>query len=307
MTAPFPSGFLIVDKPSGVTSFSMVSLVRRLTDVRRVGHVGTLDPLATGVLPVAVGQAARFIEYMDDTTKTYVATLRFGIETDTYDAEGEVTETADASSVTREAVEGLLPDFIGDIAQVPPAHSAIKLEGKPLYRYAREGIAVELQPRQVRIDSIIMLSFHSGTEAAAELEVVCGKGTYIRSLAHDLGRALGCGAHLTALRRTSSGGFGIRIARSPEELVTLTEKGDLESALLAPDRAVERRRAAIMSDDQTREVLAGRDLELQIRPDAATPRIDEICRAYEADGSFVGVLQHRESGSWHPTKVLPRA
>jgi tRNA pseudouridine55 synthase len=307
MTGAFLSGFLIVDKPSGVTSFSMVSLVRRLTGIRRVGHAGTLDPLATGVLPVAVGQATRFIEYMDDAPKVYEATVRFGIETNTYDAEGEITTTADPSGVTREAIEALLPRFIGDIEQIPPAHSAIKLAGKPLYRYAREGIAVEPQPRCVHIDRIQLRSFEPGAAAAIDIEVTCGKGTYIRSLAHDIGGALGCGGHLTALRRTSSGGFNIRLARTPDELVALAERDQLTPAMLAVDRAVERRPAAILAALHTLDVSAGRSFPLDPPRIAKASKSDEICRAYDASGSFLGILRAEADGTWHPAKVLPRA
>ncbi len=297
----FPGGFLIVDKPSGVTSFAMVSLVRRLTGVRRVGHAGTLDPLATGVLPVAVGQAARLIEYMDAESKTYIARVRFGAATDTYDAEGAVTSTGDPVVATAEAVETLLPQFTGDIDQLPPAYSAIKVAGQPLYRYARAGEAVELKPRRVRIDRITLLSFEAPD---AELEVVCGKGTYIRSLAHDLGQRLGCGAHIVALRRTSSGGFSADDATPPEALSKLAEAGRLEDAILAPDRAVERLRAAIVSVLHATDVRAGRDLRLEPATSAKAASPGEICRAYDVEGAFLGVLQRRPEGSWHPAKVV---
>ncbi len=209
------SGFIIVNKPTGATSFSMVSLVRRLTGVRRVGHAGTLDPLASGVLPVAVGHATRFIEYLDDELKTYRARVRFGIETDTYDAEGEVTAESDPSGVTAERIVAALVAFTGDIEQTPPRYSALKVAGKPLYRYAREGADVVVASRVVHVHAVVLESYADGV---ARIEVRCGKGTYIRSIAHDLGRALGCGAHLAALERTSTGGFDIGDAWTPERL-----------------------------------------------------------------------------------------
>jgi tRNA pseudouridine55 synthase len=299
LVARVVNGFLILDKPSGVTSFSMVSLVRRATGVRRVGHAGTLDPLASGVLPVAVGQAARFIEYLDDATKTYVARVRFGVETDTYDAEGEVVATSDASDVTRAAVEAELAAFAGEIEQVPPKYSALKVAGKPLYRYAREGTDVEVASRRVWIESISVVGFDE-RESTAEIEVVCGKGTYIRSIAHDLGRRLGCGAHLAALRRTSSGGFGIADANSPEEIAEYAAAGRLDELMLAPDRAVERRPAAIFEAPHASDVRAGRDVAIASASGA------ELCRAYGADGDFLAVLRRRAEGVWHPEKVLPR-
>ncbi len=293
-----PAGFLIIDKPSGVTSFAMVSLVRRLTGVRRVGHAGTLDPLASGVLPMAIGPATRLIEYLDDTPKVYLARVRFGVSTDTYDAEGAITSERDASSVTREAVERLLPSFTGDIVQRPPRYSALKVAGKPLYRYAREGADVEAAPRRVRVERIAVRSFGGGE---AEIEVTCGKGTYIRSLAHDLGEKLSCGAHLTALRRTASGGFTDADVHTPDDLRAAADAGVLTELLLAPDRAVERRPAAILDAQHAADVRAGRDIVARPRREA------DRCRAYGADGVFLGVLAHAGEGRWHPEKMLVRA
>jgi tRNA pseudouridine55 synthase len=288
------AGFIIVNKPAGVASFAMVRLMRRLIGVKRVGHAGTLDPLASGVLPVAVGQATRFIEYLDEDSKTYAARIRFGVTTDTYDAEGRVVRETDASKLTRNDVEAALSRFIGDIVQKPPAFSAIKLAGKPLYRYAREGVAVEAASRTVHIESIDLLSF---AEAEAEVRVVCGKGTYIRSLAHDAGASLGCGGHLSALERTRSGGFEIANARTPDELSTLASEGRLDEALLAVDRAVERRAAAILGEAHEHDVRTGRDVRLEATGES------ELCRAYALDGAFLGVLESAGDGLWHPAKV----
>ncbi|HEY7801964.1 MAG TPA: tRNA pseudouridine(55) synthase TruB [Dehalococcoidia bacterium] len=288
-------GFLVVDKPSGVTSFSMVALVRRLTGVRRVGHAGTLDPLASGVLPVAVGAATRLIEYMDDEYKTYLATVRFGASTTTYDAEGDVTATADASTLAAADVEASLAQFVGDVEQVPPLYSAIKLAGKPLYTYAREGADITPTARRVHIERIALLAFGDET---AQMEVVCGKGTYIRSLAHDLGVVLGTRAHLAALRRTRSGGFGLADAHTPDAIAAAATADTLDELLLAVDRAVERRPAAIFDAPAARAISEGRDIEL------GGPTTAELCRAYTIDGSFVGMLGRRPSGVWHPKKVI---
>lgn len=290
-----PSGFIIVNKPVGATSFAMVALVRRLTGVRRVGHAGTLDPQASGVLPVAVGPATRFIEYVDGELKTYVGHVRFGEATDTYDAEGEVTERGDASVIDASRIEAALPAFTGEIRQMPPLYSALKVAGKPLYRYAREGVAVAVAERVVRVERIALLSFEGGL---AELEVRCGKGTYIRSLAHDLGRALGCPAHLAALVRTSSSGFGLDEAHTPGELQALREDGRLDDAILALDRPLERRPAAIFAEEHRNDVLAGRDVSLPRGPGA------DLCRAYSVDGAFLGALRRLDGGAWHPEKVV---
>ncbi len=295
MASQADSGFIVVDKPVGATSFSIVALVRRLTGARRVGHAGTLDPLASGVLPVAVGYATRLIEYLDDELKTYSARLRFGETTDTYDAEGKVTARADASHLTGGAVEGALAGFVGDIEQTPPLYSALKVAGRPLYRYAREGADIAVHARTVRVESILLRSFAAGV---AEFEVRCGKGTYIRSLAHDVGQALGCGAHLSALTRTSTGGFSIERAHTPDALHTLAVEGRLGEALLAPDRAVERRLAAILAAEHSADVLTGRDVRIDAHESAA------LCRAYSSDGEFLGMLRRREGGLWHPAKVV---
>lgn len=291
-------GFLIVEKPKGATSFSMVSLVRRLAGVRRVGHAGTLDPLASGVLPVAVGAATRLIEYLDDAPKTYVAVVRLGAATTTFDAEGEVTATRDASGIGRDAIEAALGAFVGEIEQVPPKYSALKVAGRPMYAYAREGAHVERRARRVRIDSIRVLSY---ANPDIEIEVMCGKGTYIRSLAHDLGARLGCGAHLAALRRTTSGGFTFEDAHTPDDLVAAHARGELEELLLAPDRAVERRPAAIFAEASAAAIEAGRDVSLTSDSRA------NVCRAYSVSGDFLGVLAPLGSGRWHPEKVFSAA
>ena len=289
------NGFVIIDKPRGITSFAMVALVRRLSGVRRVGHAGTLDPLATGVLPVAIGQAARFIEYTDGAPKTYRALVRFGVATETYDAEGAVTAEIDASGITADDVEAALPAFVGEIQQVPPAYSAIKVQGRPLYRYARSGESVEVQARKVRIERVELLSFGGGV---AEIEVTCGKGTYIRSLAHDLGQALGVGGHLAALQRTASGGFSLLDARTPPELESAAAAGAFEDLLLSPDRAVERRPAAILAEAHADDVRHGR--EVHFRADGAI----DLVRAYSIGGDFLGVLKATSEAVWHPAKVL---
>ena len=291
-------GFIVVDKPGGATSFAMVKLLRRLSGVRRVGHAGTLDPLATGVLPLAIGQATRFIEYTDDAPKTYEAAVRFGIATDTYDAEGRVTAEADASRITASDIESALLPFVGEIEQAPPAYSAIKVDGEPMYRRARAGESVALPPRRVRIDRLTLDSF---SDSVARITVQCGKGTYIRSLAHDLGRALGVGAHLAELRRTASGGFTLADARTVDQIESAAAAGELDALLLAVDRAVERRPAAILGDDRTSDVTHGR--EVRLGEDSAS----RIVRAYSIQGDFLGVLEAAGEGSWHPRKMRSSA
>jgi len=201
------TGVLIVDKPAGPTSFDVVRQVRRALGTRRVGHGGTLDPMATGVLPVCLGEATKLAQFLLDADKEYDATLCFGVETDTFDATGTITDRRDAAELTAGTVEGALAPFRGPIRQVPPRYSALKLRGRPLYDYARAGEQVDPAPRTVVIHELELVSWTD--PAAVVLRLRCSKGTYVRSLAFDLGRALGTGAHLTALRRTRSGPFRI--------------------------------------------------------------------------------------------------
>jgi tRNA pseudouridine55 synthase len=192
-------GWLVLDKPAGMTSTQAVGAVRRLYDARKAGHAGTLDPLATGVLPIALGEATKTVPYAVDGTKHYRFTVRWGAATDTDDAEGQVVAMSDARP-SREAIEALLPRFTGDIQQTPPAFSAIKVDGARAYDLAREGETVELEPRAVHIERLALLE--APAPDTAVLEARCGKGTYVRALARDMGRALGCLGHLVGLRRT---------------------------------------------------------------------------------------------------------
>ena len=200
------NGLLLVDKPCGITSFEVVRKVRRWCGTRQVGHCGTLDPAASGVLPVAVGSVTRLVEYLLVGDKEYLATLRLGVVTDTQDADGQVLATHPWEGVNRDALEAAADSFRGAISQTPPMYSALKRDGVPLYRLARQGQEVERTPRAVQIDALELLEV---TPPLVTLRVVCSKGTYIRTLCHDLGQQLGCGAHLAALRRTRCGSFGI--------------------------------------------------------------------------------------------------
>lgn len=228
------NGLLVVDKPAGLSSFDVVRQVRRLCATRRVGHAGTLDPLATGVLPVAVGWATRLIEYLMAGEKVYQATLRLGVVTDTQDAEGAILAERDWRHVDRAAVECAARDFVGEISQLPPMFSALKRDGKPLYQLARQGIEVERQPRGVRVDSLTIDAFEP---PLLTFTVRCSKGTYVRTLCHDLGERLGCGAHMTRLRRLACGRFDLSASHTLEDLQALAEQGR-PLPLLAPAAAL---------------------------------------------------------------------
>ncbi|MDL2337590.1 MAG: tRNA pseudouridine(55) synthase TruB [Pseudomonadota bacterium] len=220
-------GVLLLDKPLGLSSNDALMKAKRLYRAEKAGHTGTLDPLATGLLPLCFGAATKFSQIGLDADKAYRATLRLGITTTTADAEGEVLQRADVH-VTRADFEAACAHFIGVIAQVPPMHSALKRDGKPLYEYARAGIELEREPRQVTIHRIDMVDvqhegIENGSNNAWTIDVRCSKGTYIRTLAEDIGRALGCGAHLSALRRTGSGPLTLAGAQTLESLAAMSE------------------------------------------------------------------------------------
>jgi tRNA pseudouridine55 synthase len=200
-------GVLVVDKPVGLTSFDVVRRVKRTAKVKRVGHGGTLDPMASGVLPICLGEATKLAQFLLDADKEYDFTLCLGVETDSYDATGVVTARHDATAIDEARVRAALPALTGRISQTPPAFSALKREGRPLYDYARAGEAVEIAPRDVTVHELALLDWQG--PGAVSLRMRCSKGTYVRSLAFDLGRALGVGAHVTVLRRTRSGPFAL--------------------------------------------------------------------------------------------------
>ena len=208
--APGPAGFLVVDKPSGMTSHDVVDAARRWLGTRRIGHLGTLDPQATGVLPLAVREATKLISFIEKEEKRYLGGVRLGVETDTLDAQGEVSREHEGPLPDREAFEAALGAFRGPIQQVPPMFSAVKKNGVPLHRLARRGEEVEREPKSVTIHRLDLASFEDGL---ARLEVDCSVGTYVRVLAADIGAALGCGAHLESLRRVQSGPFGLEQAK----------------------------------------------------------------------------------------------
>ncbi len=209
-------GVLNIYKPKGMTSHDVVAVLRKKLNIKQVGHTGTLDPFAEGVLPVCIGKATRLIEYFDD-DKEYLATIQFGCATDTYDIEGKITKTG-SKKVTREEIQNALKNFEGEITQIPPIYSAIKVNGKKLYEYAREGKEINIEPRKVNIFKIELKDFNE-TSQQADILIKCSKGTYIRSIANDLGENLGCFGHLIKLIRTQAGKF-----RVEESIQLNTEK-----------------------------------------------------------------------------------
>jgi tRNA pseudouridine55 synthase len=292
-------GWVVLDKPVGMTSTQAVGAVRRLYDARKAGHAGTLDPLATGVLPIALGEATKTVPYAVDGTKHYRFTVRWGEATDTDDAEGEIVATSDVRPA-REAIEALLPRFTGEIMQTPPIYSAIKVDGARAYDLAREGETVELESRPVHIETLVLLDVP--TADAAVLEARCGKGTYVRALARDMGRSLGCLGHTTALRRTVVSPFDEGQAVTLEALEAAAREGGEEALLrlLLPIEAalqdlaelsVGQNDAARLLRGQT-VLIRGRDAPTSTGPTYAT------CK-----GHLIAVGRI-EKGELHPIRVF---
>jgi tRNA pseudouridine55 synthase len=290
-------GLLVIDKPAGWTSHDVVARIRRLTGVRRVGHGGTLDPLATGVLVLGIGRGTRVLEYAAEAEKRYLATVRLGVSTDTYDADGAVTATRPWQHLTVNEVERALAGFLGEIEQRPPAYSAIKQAGVPLHRLARAGKAVEPPARTVSIYALDPLEI---TLPDVVVDVRCSKGTYIRSLAHDLGEQLGCGAHLTALRRTASGGIGIEQALTLAAWESALADGSWPAQLLPLDAPLRDRPALLLAPEAAGRLLDG--VAPAERP-AVAP--GTLARAYSAGGALLAVLRAgAEEERWRVEKVL---
>ncbi|MGB5106140.1 MAG: tRNA pseudouridine(55) synthase TruB [Candidatus Zixiibacteriota bacterium] len=230
------NGFLLIDKHEGISSAHVVNRVKRLLQVKKAGHSGTLDPLATGLLVVCIGKATRLAQFLSEASKSYEAQIMFGATSKTYDRDGDIVETADAPIPTAAEVDAVISRYVGDIEQTAPLYSALKHKGKPLYDYARKNIPVELKVRNVRIDSIRVTSY---SYPILSITVRCSSGTYIRSLAHDIGQALGCGGYIHSLRRTSIGGLDVAssILMADLELVT-KEYENNRSGLLTDERFV---------------------------------------------------------------------
>ena len=305
-TAPTVNGILNVNKPTGPTSFDIIRLVRKGSGIRKAGHAGTLDPMASGVLLVLLEQAARISEHLMELPKTYRATVRLGISTDTYDAEGAPTHEARLVEVTQTDVEVALEAFVGEIEQTPPAYSAIKVKGRPAHRLARKGAAVALPARTTRIDRIELLCFEPPN---VEIDVECGKGTYIRSLAHDLGRALGCGAHLAALVRTRVGPFSVESATDVSDLERAFESREWRESLLPMDRGLTQLPSITLHIEDEKDIRHGRAVRIGDDRLAGVPLADgRQYRAYAEDGGLVGIIRYEaDTGLWRPRKVFDLA
>jgi tRNA pseudouridine55 synthase len=292
------NGVLNIDKAPGMTSHDVVAKVRRIAGQKRVGHAGTLDPDATGVLLVCLGHATRLADLLAAQGKTYRAQLALGTTTATEDASGEQLVVTDASHVTREELEAIIPQFTGEVQQIPPMVSAVHHEGKRLYELARKGVTVEREARTIVIDQIDLIDFTPGPAATATLDVACGKGTYIRTLCADIGAALGVGGHMAALRRTSVGVFHAGDATSVT-LEALAERGAADCAVSAAE-AVAFLGARRVKESEIPDLFNGKDLPSDEPGDAGA-----LVRLITDDGTLVGlgrIAEDRET--IHPEKVF---
>jgi tRNA pseudouridine55 synthase len=293
-------GILNINKPCGKTSFGTVAIVNRLTGERHAGHAGTLDPEATGVLPVCLGKGTRVVEFMMEAHKGYRADVELGISTDTYDGEGKITARGDTASVNEEILEKALQNFRGDIRQVPPMYSALKHQGQPLYALARAGTTVERESRPVTIYRLALLAWQS---PLATLEIECSKGTYIRSLAHDLGERLGCGAYMKTLVRTGYGAFKIENAVTLAQLEEAAGRGELAQYLHPIDSMLDDMFSITVDAAGEASIKTGSPPVMDANN--IPPADKKYCRAYGADGRFLAILHFStEENIWRPKKVF---
>lgn len=293
-------GVILVDKPDGWSSNGVLQKVRWLFQAQKAGHTGALDPLATGLLPICLGEATKFSRFLLDADKAYRATARLGVSTETLDAEGEVTQTRAVPSLSREAVEALLAErFTGAIEQVPPMYSALKRDGQKLYDLARQGKTVEREARPVQIFSLTLVAL-DGDELV--LDVHCSKGTYIRTLVDDIGEALGCGAHITALRRTRHGRFSLDQAIALDQLMERQQSQGSEAldAWLLPLQSLLVDLPAIeLSEAQARRFCHGNPISHLTLPDAQPGLAQAVC-----DGRFLGVGELDASIEFQPIRLV---
>lgn len=292
-------GMLLVDKPEGITSNRVVQIIRRIYKANRAGHTGALDPLATGMLPVCLGEATKFSQFLLDADKSYRVTAKLGERTNTSDADGEVIETKPVVPVSETELEAVIHPFIGEIEQVPSMFSALKHEGKPLYEYARAGIEVPRKKRWIQIYSIEIVDV---SLPFITLDVACSKGTYIRSLVDDIGQVLECGAHVTKLRRTGVEDYpyaDMVALESIEQLAQNLSEGEFEALddkLLALDMPVKGLPEQVVNEQMVNDFTHGQPLALDIE--------DEIVRIVDINGVFWGIAERREDKQYWPKRVV---
>jgi len=291
------SGIVVLDKANGLSSNAALQEVKRLYEANKAGHAGSLDPLATGVLPVCLGEATKVSQFLLDSDKRYRTRIKLGIRTDTGDSEGSIIERNEGISISRKAIERALTKFKGEVEQVPPMHSAIKMNGVPLYKLARKGITVEREPRLVTLYQICLVEF---VNSELELEISCSKGTYIRTIADDLGQELGCGAHVIELRRTQAGVFTEKDSISAEELVLEKENRGLDKIdqfLIPMDRAIQDLPEVNLPSITASHVKNGQAVLVRHLPK------NGLVRMYE-DEQFIGIGSIDDDGKVAPRRLI---
>jgi len=297
-------GILVLDKPPGLTSNRALQMAKRLYGAAKAGHTGSLDPLATGVLPLCFGEATKFSQYLLDADKAYTSSFVLGVATATGDAEGEVLATQDASGVTRDAIERALENFRGEIDQVPSMFSAIKHDGKPLYKLAREGREVERKARRVVIKQLELRAFRPGKKAEVDIYLECSKGTYVRSIAEDLGKALGCGAHVSALRRTRAGPFEIADSvtlNTLEALKSNEQVAAMDKLLLPADTALGGLPLVKLSESGGFYLRQGQPVQVPNAP------CNGMVRVALETGEFLGIGEILDDGRVAPRRLIVTA
>jgi tRNA pseudouridine55 synthase len=297
-------GILVLDKPAGMTSNGALQRVKRLYSAAKAGHTGSLDPLATGVLPICLGEATKFSQYLIDADKGYRSTFVFGVRTNTSDADGEVIATADASALTAAQVEAALQPFRGDIEQIPSMFSAIKIDGQPLYKLARAGQEVERAPRAVTVFELELEAFRPGERAEADVRILCSKGTYVRSIAEDLGRALGVGAHVAMLRRIQAGPFVEADAVSLTTLEGLQQRdalAELDSLLRPAELSVAKLPKVTLGEAAGFYLRQGQPV---LVPKAPTSGLVQL---FLQTGEFIGLGEILDDGRVAPRRLVVSA
>lgn len=291
-------GAIIVDKRAGMTSHDVVNRLRRLSGIRKIGHLGTLDPMATGVLPLLIGRATRLAQFFGPAEKTYDARIRFGFATDTYDREGTPTSEPATPEFSREELESALAPFRGTFQQTPPPFSAKKISGTPAYKLARKNVAVELAPVEVKVIRMDLEEFDGAT---ARLRIRCSAGTYVRSIAHDVGQKLGCGAYLDSLRRTASGDFTEENARSLDELSELSACGRFTEALLPAAQLLPQFSTTPVDPATLGQIRQGKDFRTS--PFLTNPS-SKYVKAISQDGELIAIGEARLPNLYHPIVVF---
>ncbi len=289
-------GIFNINKPTAMTSHDVVAIIRKHLKQKRVGHAGTLDPLASGVLPICVGQATRVAEYLSESGKAYQADINFGTATDTYDAEGTITATASTADLTLNMIQETLEQFRGPQMQNPPLYSAIKIQGQPAYKRARAGEVIVLEPRPIVIHLLEILEW---IPPRLTLAIECSKGTYIRSLAHDLGMQLGCCAYLEALVRTRSGPFTLSDSITLEQFADAVETNSIQHYSFPLDKALEQYPAMKLDVETAERIKHGNIFNNPVANNSG------LARVYDTNGAFIAIAEwNEEQQAWQPKKVF---